>query len=685
MYFRNFAIVLALTAFSVVNLAQAQWGTGMYGGMQSCGYPTADADGASSYLDELKEIADQIKVAQDEIRKKKQQKLKADREVIKFKATMERSFNADGMDIINTHVDEGYSCRSYKGIGDKIAESGATTGTVNGQDVKQNDIGNIEINKVINLETLKNICPVDKTNLVGNKLCNVKVLYVSESIKIDKSACSAAVNNYPKSVREVKVLTAEIEALNESVKLLKKQMTDARKVAVEDMKEALRERTEGGVCLECLTSGSSYQKRETDWPGVAANVFTGLAGLYMGYKTNQMVSDYNSSIGFASQPNISSMAMGFPYLLNGVYGALGGGVGSGAFGCGGTVGGGGNWNGPYGMAGPFGMGGLYNPGAAMSPWGYPQGMVGAGMGGGMYMPGMGSWGMNGPWGLNPMGMGMFPGAGAAVAGGFGFQMPGYGGAYPWMGGAMGIPGMGFQMGGAMGFPGYGYAVGGGIGGAMGYPGMGMPGMGMQMMGGMMPGMGGPMGIAGMGMQMMGGAMGYPGMGMPGMGMQMMGGAMGYPGMGMPGMGMQMMGGAMGYPGMGMPGMGMQMMGGAMGFPGMGMPGMGMQMMGGAMGMDSTGSMQMQQQMMQMQMQQYQMQMQQQSRYYENYMQKQRAMMGLQQELAGLMNRIQMVQSGSSMGGTGIIGGGYLGVGGTIGGSAFGGGSIAAPPPLGSQR
>ena len=644
MYFRNFAIVLALSAFFVVNLAQAQWGTGMYGGMQSCGYPTADADGASSYIDELREIADQIKEVQEKIRTLKKEKRESEKEIIKYKATMERSFNADGMDIINTHVDEGYSCRSYKGIGDKVAESGSTTGAVNGADVKQNDIGNIEPNKVINLETLKSICPADKTNLVGNKLCNVKTLFIAESIKIDKSACSAAVNNYPKSVREVKVLTAQIEALNESVKLLKKQMTDARKVAVEDIKDALRERTEGGICLECLTSSSAtYQKRETDWPGVAANVFTGLAGLYMGYKTNQMVSDYNSSIGFASQPNISSMAMGFPYLLNGVYGALGGGVGSGAFGCGGTVGGGGNWNGPYGMAGPFGMGGLYNPGAAMGPWGYPQGMVGAGMGGGMYMPGMGPWGMNGPWGLNPMGMGMFPGAGAAVAGGFGFQMPGYGGAYPWMtpgfggpypmmGGAMGIPGMGFQMGGAMGFPGYGYAAGGGIG-----------------------------------MPMMGGAMG---MAMPGMGMPMMGGAMG---MGMPGMGMQMMGGMM-------PGMG-----GPMGIAGMGMPGMGMPMMGGAMGMDSTGSMQMQQQMMQMQMQQYQMQMQQQSRYYENYMQRQRAMMGLQQELTGLMNRIQMVQSGSAMGGTGIIGGGYLGVGGTIGGSAFGGGSIAAPPPLGSQR
>ncbi len=609
MLFRNFAIVFVMT-FLFVTTSNAQWGFGMYGGMQSCGYPFMSGDGATSSMDELKEIAENIKENERTLREKRKDKREAERLVKKHKSHMDRNLISEAVELVVEHTENDRTCNAYKDVGVR-SDKPVVTGKVGEEAVvNQNDNGTVEHKlKDINIEKFRGICPSERRSIVGRSLCNEKSLFFAGKEKIDKTECATAVNEYPKSVKTVSALDKEIKALEEYIKALKSQSKDTRKAIAEDMRDAIRERTEGGICLECMSGGYGYEQRETNWPGVAANVMTGLAGLFVGYKTNQMVADYNSSIGYATQPNLSAMSMGFPYIANGIYGALGGGIGSGAFGCGNTFGGGGNWNGPYGMTGPFGMGGLYNP-MMGGMWGYPPGMMGPGMGGGMFMPGMGPWGMNGPWGLNPYGMGMFPGAGMMVSGGFGFQMPGYGGMYPWGGGMMGIPGMGVMMGGAMGFPGYGLMASGG--------------MGMPMMGGM-------------------------------------------------GMGMPMMGGM---------GMGMPMMGGM---------GMGMPMMGG-MGMDMMGGFQMQQQMMQMQMQQYQMQMQQQSRYYENYMQRQRAMSSLQQELMGLMNRIQMVQSGSMSGGFGggfgggFTGGGYLGIGTT----PYGGGTIAsppgtaAPPPLGTS-
>ncbi len=688
MLFRNFVIAFVMT-FLFVTSSNAQYGYGMYGGMQSCGYPFMSGDGATSSLDELKEIAENIKENERTLREKRKDKREAERLVKKHKSHMDRNLISEAVEFVVEHVaDNNRTCNAYKDVGVR-SEKPVVTGTDKGEAVvNQADNGTLEHNlKSINKNTFLGICPADRGSIVGRNLCKEKSLFFAGKEKIDITECTNAVNEYPKSVKTVSALDKEVKALEEYIKALKSQSKDTRKAIAEDMRDAARERTEGGICLECMTGGG-YEQRETNWPGVAANVMTGLAGLFVGYKTNQMVADYNSSIGYATQPNLSAMSMGFPYIANGIYGALGGGIGAGAFGCGNTFGGGGNWNGPYGMTGPFGMGGLYNP-MMGGMWGYPQGMMGAGMGGGMFMPGMGPWGMNGPWGLNPYGMGMFPGAGNMVAGGFGFQMPGYGGMYPWGGGGMmGIPGMGVMMGGAMGFPGYGLMMAGGVGiPMMGGMGMGMPmtggmGMGMPMMGGM--GMGMPMmGGMGMGMPMTGGmGMGMPMMGGMGMGMPMMGG-MGNMMMGNMMMGNMMMGNMM----MGNMMMGNMMMGNMM--SGNMMSG---NMMTGGMGMD-MGGFQMQQQMMQMQMQQYQMQMQQQSRYYENYMQRQRAMSSLQQELMGLMNRIQMVQSGSMSGGFGggfsggFSGGGYLGIG-TM--PYNGGGSIAAPPgtaappPLGTS-
>ncbi|MCE3010062.1 MAG: PspA/IM30 family protein [Proteobacteria bacterium] len=234
------------------------------------------------------------------------------------------------------------------------------------------------------------------------------------------------------------------------------------------------------------------------------------------------------------------------------------------------------------------------------------GAIGGGVGGGAFgcMGGMGgTGGFNGPYGMmGPFGMGgMYGGNGGA----FGYPHGMYG--MP-MGGGMFMPGMG---------P-WGMAGPWGNGPWGAYPGgmMASGGIGFMMPGGYMMGM--PMGAMQMGMPM-GNMMGM-----------MAGGGMGMP-----------MGNMMGM-----------MAGGGMGM-----------MAGGGMGSDMMGmQMQMQQQMMQMQMQQYQMQMQMAMRAQENYMARQRVVMGLQQELYSLLYRLQQAQMGVSTGGyfgfEGGFGGGY---------------------------
>jgi hypothetical protein len=65
------------------------------------------------------------------------------------------------------------------------------------------------------------------------------------------------------------------------------------------------------------------------------------------------------------------------------------------------------------------------------------------------------------------------------------------------------------------------------------------------------------------------------------------------------------------------------------------------------------------------MQMYQQQMQVRPRAQENYMNRQRVVMGLQQELQGLMMRLNQAQMG-------LYSGGYLGFDSNIGGSYYGG-------------
>lgn len=666
-----FALVM-----SVALTAQAQmWGAGLYGGMQGCNMQNAVGPAASSYLDEINEAQQAIQDARRLISQKKNELRRAEREAERHEKAIRGVIDDGYADCIIAHIQDNARCQEYSGnVGNEPivtgtegyqgsivspvagnrspagVGAGATPSPDEGAYVPEpgyeNNLptqptppissldpyipitGNRPLCSPFTQPLWNGSCDPNKSGSFQARTCDLAALR-GERTRYRAQDCKKGLTEYRKNYHNISKLQGEIENLEASIERFREDM----KFAKEGFQDEIRNQTEAGICYECMAQGSGYTSQRssgTDWGSVIGNLGVGLAATYMGYKTNQMISDNNAALGWPTQ-SYPAIGYGFPYIAQGVqqmlgggsgiYGAVNGGIGAGSMACSGMNGG---VNGIYGPFGGMNGGGM---------WGNPHAMGGmGGMGGGIFMPGMGPWGMAGPWGMGgpypgamgyPMAGGMMGmpmgnmiGAGGIIGAGGMMGMPMGGMA----GSMMGMP-MGNMMGGMMGMP-----MGGMAGGMMGMPMGGMAGSMMGMPMGSMIGAGGIIGAGGM-------------MGMPMGGMA--GGMMGMPMGSMMGMAMGGMAGGM----MGMP-MGSMM--------GMAMGGMAGGMMGMPMGsMTGVGGMDMYQQMMQMQMQQYQTMMQAQQQYMQQQMQKQQMIASLQQEMYGLMYRIQAIQYGSS---TGVLGG-----------------------------
>lgn len=503
------------------------------------------------------------------------------------------------------------------------------------------------------------------------------------------SACSDLIKKWYQrkaAVDEAQNEVAQAELERDSIKAEKSELSESLREAKREAREEYRRTVSEGGCVGCMVQNSSrYQQARTpNWLDVGGNLLLGLGSMYFGQQQQRYISDNNAKLGFPTQ-TYPAIGYGFPYFGNALYGALGGGMSQGGFGCGTGFGnGGGGGGGAFGY--PGGMGG--NPmGGGMFNGGFGPGALGFGQNGGM---------MNGGFAMPGFGMGNFM-PGAAMPGGYmqnAYMMPGGNamGGFPMSGGMFAQGGIGFPMaGGNMmgGFPmSGGFPMNGGFpmtGGMFAQGGIGFPmGGGGYMMGGY------PMG----GGYMMGGGMpmtgGYPmgggyaisgGIGFPMGGGNMMGGYAMPGGFSMPG-GYQMVGGMpMGGP---MPG-GFQMAGMMPGSMMSMMPGMG----GGMMGGMDPASMQMQQMQMQLQMQQAQTAMQMQQRRMENYMAQSRVVQGLSMELNTLYTRLQQAQLSMQSGGSFGFesgGAGYSGFGFATPGSGYSpiynGTGIGGPVPGG---
>ncbi|MBK9323256.1 MAG: hypothetical protein IPM97_10000 [Bdellovibrionaceae bacterium] len=598
---------LAMTAVT----AKAQYmnsmaGTGYNPGQQGCAYQPQVAAGAASYLDEYNEIKKSMAEEKRRLSDMKRKQRQIDKELGKARDTIRGVVSDVYSDFIIEHMDSARLCSEYRGYGsypvpapevpkppapsspddmpkvpyddegtevnkdkkdrttkkrrsastsNEVAidrapaanETSSATGIEGGRSVAAPSSGGAQQGLIdvrgFTQAQWRQVCLPQKRGGVSGVVCE-NPYKSGEKSRYSSNECKKSLDVYREKTIESQKLSGQIQDSENLIARYKEDLPAAMK----DAKERYKEDTESGICMDCMASGNGYitQRPGPDWAGVAANFLTAGTAMYMGYQNNKMVAEYNSDLGWPTQP-YPTWGFGLPFMLNGIYGALGGGIGAGGFGC---------------AAGPAGMGGMgagaYGNVGMQGPYGYPQGMFGGQMGGGMYNGGFGPTGMAGPWGLGG-GPGM--GAGFSAGLGIGAGMPGMGGMYG------GMPGMGGMYGG-------------------------------------MPGMGGMYGGMGAGMPGMGGMYGGMGAGMPGMG-GMYGGMPGMGGMygGMPGMG-GMYGGMPGMGGMygGMPGMG-GMYGGMPGMGGMGSP----YGMGGAQYQQAMMQMQMQQYNMYMQQQQQAMQ------------------------------------------------------------------------------
>lgn len=392
----RYGLMFCTVLLPLSSLAQtSMWGTGLYGGMQSCPYNVRAGNGAASVDDATKEIQSEISEAQKQLKAKKSEKKKVDREAERAKAEVTKTLSDDSADFIFEHIENSRRCNEYKGYQSPSQES-EVQGDQGGEAIANQNLIPVQS---FSASEWSQYCDASKAGGVSGAVCGNPRFKQSEGGRSDAASCKKGLSDYRKSYAQSQKLQREIERLENSIARSKEALKDAKQDALEAQRDRMQNGdTEGGICIECMAQGNgySYQKpQQTDWGSVIGNVALGLGSVYMGYKTNQMITENNANLGWPTNPYSSvgygygfgAMATGLSQALgggSGIYGSVGGGLGSGAFGCAGMNGG------SMGMMGSM-MGSMMG--------GYPMSSMGSMMGG---MLGMGM--MTGMGTMTGMGM-----------------------------------------------------------------------------------------------------------------------------------------------------------------------------------------------------------------------------------------------------------------------------------------
>jgi hypothetical protein len=461
---RLLSLVFCLILGSVLasSIGHAQWGMGAYGLMSQCPYNYEVAGGSVDEIDTLNEIETDIRDLKDKQKDLKSDISRLERNIEKHKAALTATLGVKA-DTVITHIEGRHACSGY-----------------NGCDPAQPDKG-FSHDEFTNEEWIK-YCDSKSPGNVNESLCleQAKAGGGSNKCRLAAGGLEANVKDKDRKQAELEALEAQLDALNEQKRTVRREASKA-------IRDAQKEALEGG-CLECMLGGNGQvykPRRPTGWE-ILGGVAAGAIGAGIGYLGANQAMRTNAQLGFPTNPaNGFGWPMGMMLGSMAIYGAINGGM-NGAYGCNG------------------GMNGMYGPGGLM---GYPMGMYPGFPGGGMWMPGgmpmmgmMGGMPMGGmPMSGYPMGMGMMPMSGMPMSG------------YPMGMGMMpmtGMPMSGYPMGMGMmpmtGMPMSGYPMGMGGMPMSGMPMSGYPmGMGMMPMSGM-PMSGYPMGMGGM---PMGGVMG----------------------------------------------------------------------------------------------------------------------------------------------------------------------------------
>ncbi|MFM6930355.1 MAG: hypothetical protein ACKOX6_17960 [Bdellovibrio sp.] len=395
-------LLLYLPSWAEFPMSGSLAGTGVWGGTQGCAYQQKAAPGATNQSDEVTEIQSKIADLKKQLATKKRDKKRIDRDAERNKSDIGKSLADDYSSFVSEHIEGARRCDEYKDI-NKYKDNVEADGDTGGTSVQKANANILPVNGFSPYEWAT-YCDPNKAGGVYSGVCDITKFRNTEG-RGTAASCKKSINNYRTNYAMSIKTQDEIESLQAAIERAQDDLADAKEDALQSRQDAIahgsRSDTEGGVCVDCIASGNgyTYQKPQTDWANVIANVGTGLAAMYVGYQSNKMVSENNAALGWPSQ-SYPTWGYGLPYLAAGAYGALGGGTGQGGFGCGGS------------SSGGMSVGGAF---------GYPASMTGMNtMGGGIYANGMGPWGMN---------MGNMSGNAYGYPGTMGGMMSSYSGTY----------------------------------------------------------------------------------------------------------------------------------------------------------------------------------------------------------------------------------------------------------------
>lgn len=341
--------VLTLSFLIMPGLMMAQmnnWGSGqMMGGQQGCGFQQQMGQHAKSESDEAVELRNQIKDLERQRQDRNKELQQAKNELRKSEAVLKMSFDDEVYTFLKNHFDSGNRCQDYQGFGDNKKQKG-----------EDSAIEAVEPRVLAN--EWANVC--DQEN---NPRARVKADICSKQnllSKPDGNACRNAVASYPRAKNDVNRLLKEIEVLKESIAESKTALAEARKQKLE-IDDA--DKTEGGICLECIAGTGGSGRGGGNLTGVVTNSLMALMAYSSTKNFYGEMADTNANLGFPTpMPASSPFMAATPYLL----GALNTGLGQGGFGCAGQSGlfSNGGMSGmmkgysPYSVAGLSGLGGL---------------------------------------------------------------------------------------------------------------------------------------------------------------------------------------------------------------------------------------------------------------------------------------------------------------------------------------
>lgn len=345
-------------------MGQTQWGSGQWGGTQGC-YPQQSQmgqgmgqgpqsagqqgpgqGGGQQGNEEVKELNSQIAEAKKQIKAKKSEKQRLDRDLERSKEDVNGLISEDYSSFIFEHMENNRQCREYKGYSPGTAEETAAESMTPIQS--------------FSVTQWSQFCDANKTGSVIPSVCDAQVFRHGERGS-SSSDCKKGLISYRKGYQQSQKLQSEIDRLTRNMERLNDQLKQAKADAREAQKEARLAGTEGDICIECARSGNGYAapQSQTNWGNVLANAGAGLAAMYMGYKSNQMVTEQNAALGYPTSYANSSWAAGLPYVYNALNGAMGGcSTAGGAFGY--------PQNMTAGMSGMMGMNGMMGNSMGMS-------------------------------------------------------------------------------------------------------------------------------------------------------------------------------------------------------------------------------------------------------------------------------------------------------------------------------